>query len=173
MPWIFSFDAEITPHRMIEVLGHAPFCALPAILERYHLVYKGYSRKWAGALATLERKKDNAVHGSAMFLSLDDINKLANFNQSHKQITIRVRIPITSDIVEAIAFVLADESLIAGEPGKDYLKAMVKHLSFFWSDGKNKLKIEDLYKPGVKKEKEIKIEVSDKKKEQVSEKKGE
>jgi hypothetical protein len=140
MPWIFNY-AERGPQDIVSVLGKAPFCSLPATLPRYKVVFQGRSRKWSGALASLEKSGKSLVYGTAMLVSPDD-QKL--FDRAHKgleKIELPIFIDATQDKVKAETYVVPNKTY--GTPSLDYIKAMVKHLKFFWGQGQKNLSLVD------------------------------
>lgn len=130
MPWIFSF-AELGPTQIEILLGHAPFCSLPASTPNFKVSFKGRSRKWTGSTATLEKSRGNWVYGSALLVSSDELERFDNYYQNHVQITIPILLDATKDKVQAIAYILNNEETY-GQPSDDYVKELLKHLKFFW-----------------------------------------
>jgi len=135
MPWIFSY-AELGPQQIEELLGHAPFCSLPASIPNFKITFKGKSRKWASPVATLDRNKGNWVYGSALLVSADEIPKFDRYYQNYLQIEVPVLIDATKDKIKALTYIL-DKEATPGQPSDDYTKAMLKHLKFFWGQGGN------------------------------------
>lgn len=141
MPWIFNYG-ELGPQQIVSVLGKAPFCTLPASLPGYKVVFKGKSRKWGGATATLEKSRKSFVYGTALLVSPDDIKAFDRYHRDHQKTVIPIFIDATQDKVKAEVYILPSEKAY-GEPGQDYIKAMIKHLKFFWGQGQKNLKLGD------------------------------
>jgi hypothetical protein len=132
MPWVFSYS-DLGPQILEKVLNRAPFCALPATLPRYKVVFKGRSRKWGGALATLEKSSKSFVYGSALLLPVEELKLIDRYYQSFEQVQVPIFIDATQDKVKAYAYVKKANDY--GVPSQDYITAITKHLKFFWGQG--------------------------------------
>lgn len=135
MAWIFSY-AELGPQQIEELMGHAPFCALPASSPNFKVKFKGKSRKWGGAIASLDRCKGNWVYGSALLVSLNEVAKFDRYFQNQLKVEIPILIDATKDKVKAITYV-SEKAEPLGQPSDDYIKVLLKHLKFFWGQGDN------------------------------------
>ena len=136
MPWIFNY-AELGPQNIESLLNHAPFVSLPASTPNSKIAFKGKSRKWTGALATLEKSKGNWVYGSALLLPEDELAIFDKYHQNYNRINLPILIDATKDRVQAVSYIL-DPSAPAGQPSEDYVKEILKHLKFFWGQGDSK-----------------------------------
>jgi len=132
MPWIFSYS-DLGPQILGKVLNRAPFCALPATLSGYKVVFKGRSRKWGGALATLDRSSKSFVYGSILLLPQDELKLIDRYYQSFERIQLSVFIDATQDKVKAYAYIKKANDY--GSPSQEYTSAITKHLKFFWGQG--------------------------------------
>jgi len=142
MPWIFSY-AELGPHNLKDVIGHVPHCSLSASLAKYKVSFKGKSRKWGGAVATLEKARNGIVYGSAWYVSPAEIKLLDRCYQFYDRKLVPIYIEATQDKVKAHAYIITKDASY-GAPSQDYVKNMVKHLKFFWSQNdKKNLSLED------------------------------
>lgn len=142
MPWIFSY-AELGPHNIKDVIGKVPFTSLSASLPKYKVVFKGKSRKWGGALATIEKARRGLVYGSALFVSPADIKILDRCYQFYDRKQISIFIEATQDKVKAYTYIISTNAPY-GAPSQDYIKNIVKHLKFFWGQNdKKNLSLED------------------------------
>jgi len=169
MPWIFSY-ADLNPQILQDVLGKAPFCTLPASLVNNKVSFKGKSRKWRGAVATLDKAKKKIVYGSALLLPPEELRLLDRYYRMYQRKISTIYINATGDKVKAYIYVLPSDAK-EGLPSSDYIKAVVKHLKFFWGTGdKKNLSLEDFGintpfndKPKAKEPKESKKEKKTKK----------
>jgi len=142
MPWIFSY-AELGPHLIKNLLDKVPFCSLPASLPKYKVVFKGKSRKWGGAIATLEKSRKNLVYGSALLVPPEDFKMLDKTFQSYERKLIPIFIEATQDKVKAHVYLLKKDAPY-NKPSQEYTKNIVKHLRFFWGQSNKKsLSLED------------------------------
>jgi len=142
MPWIFSY-AELGPHNIKDVIGKVPFCSLPASLPKHKVTFKGKSRKWGGAVATLEKARGGMVYGSALLVPPADIKILDRCYQFYERKQISILVEATQDKVKAFVYIITKEAPY-GNPSSDYTKNMVKHLKFFWGQNdKKNLKLGD------------------------------
>lgn len=141
MPWIFNY-AELSVQEASKLLENAPLCVLPATLQNYKVSFKGASRKWGGAVASLDRKKDCLVYGSAFLVYPDEVRIFDRAYANAEKVVVSIKLT-TDDVVKAIAYVQS-ATAVPGQPSPDYAKAMVRHLKFFWdSENSNKLQLED------------------------------
>jgi hypothetical protein len=159
MPWVFTYS-DLSPQALTALLGKAPFCSLPASLPNYKITFKGRSRKWGGAIASLERAKNSWVYGSAILLPPDDIRVIDKYYSAYETKDIKLFLDATQDKIKARTYLL-DKSLPYGIPSDDYAKAMLKHLKFFWGQaGSGKMSLDKFgisIEPPVSK-KRIKVE---------------
>lgn len=140
MPWVFIYS-DLGPQALTTTLSGAPFVSLPASLPKYQIAFKGKSRKWGGAVATLEKKSKAWVYGSIHLLSPDDIKKLDKYYSYFEKITVPIFIDATQDKVKAQTYIIKDAPY--GVPSDEYIKALLKHLKFFWGqEGAGKPKLE-------------------------------
>ena len=130
MPWVFIYS-DFGPQIIKKALSRAPFCSLPASLVGFKVTFRGKSRKWGGAVATLEKARGNFVYGSILLLPPDDIKVVDRYHNLYEKITVPVFIDATQDKVKAQTYVLKASSKY-GEPSDEYVSAMLKHLKFFW-----------------------------------------
>jgi AIG2-like family len=140
MPWVFIYS-DLGPQALTATLSGAPFVSLPASLPKYRIAFKGKSRKWGGAVATLEKKSKAWVYGSIHLLPPDDIKKLDKYYSYFEKIEVPIFIDATQDKVKAQTYIIKDAPY--GEPSDEYIKALLKHLKFFWGQqGAGKPKLE-------------------------------
>jgi len=137
MPWVFSY-AEFGPQALEGLLKKAPFCSLPATLANHHVVFRGKSRKWNGATASVEAKKGSTVFGAIHLVTSDELKLITRYyKDSYSAKQIAATLSPTGDKVQATVFVMSQEQVV-GSPSDDYSKAIIKNLRFFWGqdDGK-------------------------------------
>tara|TARA_B100000614_G_C14504253_1_gene475922 strand:+ start:400 stop:966 length:567 start_codon:yes stop_codon:yes gene_type:complete len=162
MPWVFTYS-DLSPQALTALLNKAPFCSLPASLPNYKISFKGRSRKWGGAIATLERAKSSWVYGSAILLPPDDIRVIDKYYSAYETKDIKLFLDATQDKIKAKTYIL-DKALPYGMPSDDYTKAMLKHLKFFWGQsGTGKMSLDKFgitVEPPVSKRKTTKVEES-------------
>ena len=140
MPWVFIYS-DLGPQALTTTLSGAPFVSLPASLPKYKIAFKGKSRKWGGAVATLEKKSKAWVYGSIHLLPPDDIKKIDKYYSYFEKITVPIFIDATQDKVKAQTYIIKDAPY--GNPSEEYVKALLKHLKFFWGQqGAGKPKLE-------------------------------
>jgi len=152
MPWIFNY-AELGPPQLTEVLGKSPFCMLPASLANYSLTFKGRSRKWGGGIATLDKTRGGYVYGSAALVGTDDLAVLDRYFRNFDRKAVPMFLDATQEKVKAVIYF--SKASKYGKPSDDYLKEVLKHLKFFWGQGRRNLSLNDF---GVATEKQVKAE---------------
>jgi len=141
MPWVFIYS-DLGPAALGSVLPQAPFVSLPASLPKYKISFKGKSRKWGGAVATLERKSKAWVYGSIHLLPPAEIKKIDKYYSYFEKIQVPIFIDATQDKVKAQTYIMKGD-IPYGDPSDEYVKAMLKHLKFFWGqEGAGKPKLE-------------------------------
>lgn len=142
MPWFFSYS-DLGPQEVTALLDKAPLCLLPASLTGFRVSFRGKSRKWGGAIASLERSRKNIVYGSALLLPPEDLEVIQNYYKGMAARLVPIFVDASQDKIKAITFVSA-ETEPPGLPSDDYVKAIVKHLKFFWGQsGGKKPTLED------------------------------
>lgn len=134
MPWVFLY-ADTEPRVLEEILSRAPLCSVPASLPKFRITFRGKSRKWGGAVATIEKDRKSWVYGSAHFVTPDEIKLLDKHYAYYEKAVLPVFIDVTQDKIKAHSYVLKQETP-AGSPSEEYTKTMLKHLKFFWGQEK-------------------------------------
>lgn len=130
MPWIFSYG-ELTEKRLQTSFKFTPLIALPATLDNYQVVFRGKSRKWGGALASVDKKRKSVVYGTALLVPMDDVKYYDKYYQKYEKDVVTIYIDATED--KAKAFIYKIPSIVPyGVPGEDYLKEIKKQLQDFW-----------------------------------------
>ena len=152
MPWIFNYS-ELGPPQLTEVLGKSPFCMLPASLANYSLSFKGRSRKWGGGVASLDKVRGGYVYGSAALVGADDLVLLDRYFRNFERKSVPMFLDATQEKIKAIVYF--SKASKYGKPSEDYLKEVLKHLKFFWGQGKRNLSLNDF---GVTSENQAKPE---------------
>jgi hypothetical protein len=130
MPWIFTYS-DLSPQVIEGLFERAPFCSLPASLPNFKVSFKGRSRKWGGALATLDKARKSWVYGSALLLPPDEIRILDKYYSAYEGKDVTIFLDATKDKVKAKTYLLKT-TLPYGQPSEEYIKAILKHLKFFW-----------------------------------------
>ena len=121
-------------------------CALPiykaACAVGWKRVFRSYSQKWGGGVASIIKKKDSTVYGAAAYLDKDQI-KLLDIYEGVKEgyyekKKIEILIEHEGELIpaKAIAYIcLSDEH---NKPSKAYLQAIVKTVGEFWKNESGK-----------------------------------
>jgi len=140
MPWIFCY-AELGPQALEKMLPSAPFCALPATAEGYQVVFKGKNRAWGGGVATLEKKRGQVVYGSVYLVPEAEVKHFDKYHKTYDKVGIKVNVAATGDEFKVITYVIKQGETSA--PSGEYSKEILKHLKFFWGQGKKGLSLAD------------------------------
>lgn len=142
MPWVFTYS-DLSPQLLETILERAPFCSLPASLPNYKISFRGRSRKWGGALATLDKGRKSWVYGSALLLPPEDIRLIDKYHHGYETKEVTVFLDATKDKIKAKTYMLKS-SIPFGQPSEEYIKAILKHLKFFWGQtGSGKISLEN------------------------------
>jgi len=144
MPFVFHYT-DVNYLDLCKALNKPPLMALPATLPGYSLTYRGYSRKRGSSLATLQRFKGRAVHGSITLVTADDATIVDRLYLPYAKTTVKVTIPLTKDVVVCNTYVMED-SAAKLQPSDDYLGKILKHLKGYWS---GELGVKDIYNPAL------------------------
>ena len=159
MPWIFSY-CDFGPDEIKGVLPCAPFCSLAATLDGHTISFKGKSRKWGGALATVDKKRGRKVYGSAHLIPVSEVSLIDKYYKAYDKKLLPISISATGDTYKAYVYFLAKDAPFA-KPSDDYTKVMLRHLRFFWSQPGQKPSFNEfgisIEPPEVKKEIKYKI----------------
>lgn len=131
MPWLFTYS-EVSPMAISTFLRKEKLlCVLPASLPDHRLVFKGRSRRWGGAIASVEKSPSSIVYGSALLLAPEDILLLRKEFAAYRKKVSKIILEITGDSVPAVMYVL-DPNSEEAKPSEPYKTAILRHLRCFW-----------------------------------------
>lgn len=64
----------------------------------------------------------------------DELRIFDKYFLNYQRVEVPILIDATKDKIKAVTYVM-DKDALVGQPSDDYIKAMLKHLKFFWDQG--------------------------------------
>jgi gamma-glutamylcyclotransferase (GGCT)/AIG2-like uncharacterized protein YtfP len=119
----------------------------PAYAENYQRIFRGYSNKWQGGVASIQAKKEKNVYGLVVKITKKDLDKLDVFegyptSYTRKNIDVEVNLGNGFKTVSCVCYFAVSKEF--NGPSKEYLKAIVNTISEHWTDNNRKIKISDI-----------------------------
>ena len=147
MPLLFCYGSN-NPSQLAERIGaHRPIYA--AVAPLYKRVFRGWSSKWGGGVATLVPSRSRPAYGFVAKVTSADLDKMDVFEGVQSGIYERVSIPVTvygyegepKHTYKAIAYIRVSGDF--NPPSRAYLEAIVKTIGAFWQiDDISDIKVE-------------------------------
>ena len=110
--------------------------AIPAYLQGYGRVFRGWSRNWGGGVATIERDKDRTVFGYMTQVSERDLAVLDRYegvrSGNYKRSFIKVVGKFLDEEAIQPVVVYVSRSREFNEPTRAYLDAVAQTVGDFW-----------------------------------------
>ena len=133
MALLFCYGSN-NPEQLAERLGRKNLKLDMAFTKGYRRVYRGWSKRWKGGVATLLKKKDALCFGLVCEVDSRDIKVMDMYEGGHQNAYKRQKITVyvgeDFEPMEAIAyFAISKEK---NSPSTAYLKAIYKTVSYFW-----------------------------------------
>jgi gamma-glutamylcyclotransferase (GGCT)/AIG2-like uncharacterized protein YtfP len=108
----------------------------PAYLPDYQRVFRGYSQKWKGGIASVQKKRGKAVFGLVIEVDSEDLKKL-DIYEGYPDVYNRKELKCEVDLSKGFeskkcivyVYVLGNDF---NEPSKEYLKAIYKTIGTHW-----------------------------------------
>jgi len=137
---LFSYGSN-HPKQLAERLGH-PIVGRGAYIEGWQRVFRGWSDRWDGGVASLEKKGGTTAvtYGYVADVSPADLDRLDRFegvgNGKYKRMGVTVRVPedYATHTLPAVVYVSTSRTFNA--PSPLYLKAVAKTVGTFWRGAK-------------------------------------
>lgn len=144
MPYLFCYGSN-DPQQLGERLNRRSIEGVGAWAEGYGRVFRGYSQRWGGGVASIEKDPRRNVYGWVAKVTPSELTTLDRFegvaSGNYKRVNIKVE-TLDGDTLSAIAYVSTSRQF--NEPSKAYLNAVLKTISTFWSDEGNAIKLSDI-----------------------------
>jgi len=129
---LFSYGSN-HPGQLAERLGHT-VQTQAAYLPDYVRVFRGWSQRWGGGVASIKSEPGGVVYGSAATVSAADLARLDVYEGiatgNYKRKTIAV---VIGDGRRAKAIAYVATSTEKNPPSREYLKAVAKNITTHWS----------------------------------------
>lgn len=133
---VFCYGSN-NPNQLKERIGGRKFNTKRCYANNYKRVFRGWSNKWNGGVASIERSLDKTVYGYLAYLTEDELKTL-DYYEGVPRVYQRQNISVYTDsgIVQAIAYIKNDHTVVS-QPNKKYLQAIAETIGSFWknSDG--------------------------------------
>lgn len=117
-----------------------------AYAEDMARIFVGHSRKWNGAVASIERQEGKKVYGLVAEVTEADLKKMDVFEgvASGKYKRKKIKVTLQSgEEVSAIAYIASDST--RGRPSREYLEAVAKTISAHWKGSRGEdVKVSDI-----------------------------
>lgn len=139
--YLFSYGSN-HPAQLAERLGHDVREARGAYVEGWQRVFRGWSRRWEGGVASLERKPGAVTYGYIARISPSDLDLLDRYEGVAQETRPSGRVgnyvrrtleAATADGRAVPAAVYVASSRERSAPSKAYLDAVTKTVGTFWS----------------------------------------
>ena len=135
---LFSYGSN-SLDQLKERLGRKPK-GTAAWLPGYRRVYRGYSRRWGGGVASLKPQHGRITYGYLSHLDPDEIAILDEYegvaSGNYKHVFVSVRTDADDGPIEALAYVSTSRE--ENNPTRAYLEAVAKTVGTFWFDDTGK-----------------------------------
>ena len=142
---LFSYGSN-GPAQLADRLGRVP-PTFPAYADGVRRVFRGYSRGWGGAVASLINRKEATTYGSVAKVHAADLDVLDSYEGVHsgnyRRGTLDVMVDFGDGFESAKAVVYVSTSKQRGKPTQKYLRAIVDNVGSFWAGSGGKLKPSD------------------------------
>ena len=130
MPWLFSYGSN-HPEQLSERLRRRDLELQQARLPDYWRVFRGYSQRWQGGVASVEPSRNFSVYGFIAYVTAADLDVLDRYEgvpRSYMRGTVRVEVP--GGTVQAVVY--SAQSREFNPPSREYLEAVARTISVFW-----------------------------------------
>jgi hypothetical protein len=130
MPLLFSYGSN-NPKQLADRLGHS-FNSEAAYLPGYQRVFRGFSQRWGGGTASMQKASGGAVFGYVAQVSAADLAQLDRFEGVGLGIYRRSKVKpiVDGSRVDAIAYIHTSREF--NRPTDAYLDAVAKTIGSFW-----------------------------------------
>jgi hypothetical protein len=144
MQYLFSYGSN-NPKQLEERLGRK-VKTIGAYIEGMARIFVGHSKRWEGAVASIEKQPGKTVYGLAAKVTANDLATMDGFegvaSGKYKRIKVKANLQDGTEIV-AVAYVSTSSE--RGTPSKEYLRAVAKTISAHWrGDDGEPIKISDI-----------------------------
>ena len=132
--FLFSYGSN-HPVQLADRLGHDVRDARAAYVENWQRVFRGWSRRWKGGVASLVKKPRAVTYGYVARIDSADLDVLDRYEGVASGNYIRSTLQATTTDgrdVPAVVYVASSRDFNA--PSNAYLKAVAKTVGSFWAD---------------------------------------
>lgn len=130
---LFSYGSN-NPRQLAERLGH-PVEGQAAYADGWMRVFRGFSERWQGSVASLVKARGKKTYGFVTEVSPHDLSVLDGYEGSRYTRTEIVVTKMDGGKVKAIAYLRDPREPFRLPPSRRYLEAVVSTISAFWSGG--------------------------------------
>jgi len=134
MPLLFSYGSN-NPTQLGERLGR-PIGGTAAYLEGYGRVFRAWSKRWNGGVASLEPDPARTTYGYVEKVTEKDLEILDGYEKGYERTPFKVQVAKGNTYVTKTAIAYVCPNKIYNKPSQQYLEAVVKTINAFWEEGK-------------------------------------
>lgn len=131
--WLFSYGSN-SPEQLEERLGH-PVAGVGASVSGFRRVFRGWSQRWGGGVASLEDARGATTYGWAAQVSESDLVTLDRHEGvatgNYRRAKVRIELADGRG-VDAVAYVSTSSE--HNRPSTRYLEACARTVGSFWSE---------------------------------------
>lgn len=142
--WLFSYGSN-HPEQLSQRLERPITVQEGAFASGWRRVFRGWSQKWQGGVASLEKKAGATVYGWATQVTPADLALLDRYegvaSGNYRRETIPITLQGSGKKVKAIVYIA--NSTQFNQPSRAYLEACAKTVGTFWSDDGRPVAVED------------------------------
>ena len=141
MALLFSYGSNY-PARLAERLGHGVE-TWKAYAPGYERVFRGYSTRWGGGVASLLLNPNENTRGHVTRVTAADL-RILDAREGVPDAYVRVEIPVVIDQGPTEAQVYIARSSVFHPPTRRYLEAVVETIQTHWYDPQNLITWRDI-----------------------------
>jgi len=126
--WYFAYGSNLDPNQMKKRVGSFQE-ARKARLPGFKLVFRGYSKKWNGAVADIEPSEESIVYGVVYKITEQQLRKLDGF-EGYPRVYQRRPVEVITekgDVISAVTYIRVKKEP-QGIPSREYLETIIKGL---------------------------------------------
>lgn len=142
MPLLFSYGSN-NPTQLGERLGR-PIGGTAARLEGYGRVFRAWSKRWNGGVASLEPDLSRTTYGYVEKVTEQELAILDGYEKGYQRTPLQVQVAKGDGWTPktAIAYICLNQTY--NKPSRQYLEAVVKTINAFWSGDNGTVTVEDI-----------------------------
>lgn len=113
----FAYGSNLSKKQMAERCPDAK-PKIVTTLPNFKITFTGYSRKWNGAVATIQGSKDDKVMGAVYEITESGLRKLDSHEAGYKHLPVRV-FTDSREAIDAVTYIKSNQEE-EGRPSTEY-----------------------------------------------------